>query len=115
MNVTIRNNLKSCDAQAPTEAMVNISAPNVSTPLAIGASIVRYQKLWIYPYKNIAAGLPVLNVGTVYVGKGANNVDILVNNGGPICYEFPLGQCGDLRSVTAQGGTAGDGVFISYT
>lgn len=116
MNVTVRNYLKSCDKQVPTEGVVVVTGANTATPLAVGSVAVKFQKLWLYPAKANTSGLLTPNTGTVYAGKTPNNQpDALASNGGPIKYEYPLGQCGDLTQVNIQAANIGDGVFYTYT
>lgn len=130
MNVTVQNYLRACALQKPMEALIVLAASNTLTQLTAylaananqvlvgalpsAAQPILYSKLWIYPFKAMAAsGQPTVNANNIWVGKTSKNTPDLIEPSitEPIKYEWPLGQCGDLRDIWISG-TATDGVFI---
>ena len=100
-------------------SQIDLVNSNVIQTVAANQKGFKWNKAWIYPASGIdAGGLLVANSADIYVGKrGAGKdctPDLLTPTDGPIKYELPVGQVLRLEDIIVQG-TAGDGVFISFT
>lgn len=78
-----------------------------------------FQKLWVYPGKAVVAGVITANGADIRVGKSGTAAtqylpDVLAAGDLPLKIELPLGQKMKLSQILIKG-TAGDGVFYSYT
>jgi hypothetical protein len=91
---------------------------NRITPLT-DESKLTFSKLWLYPASGASAGRLVANQNPIYVGKrGAGEPmtpDTLATDDLPLSVEILAGQPPmKLQDVIVQG-TAGDGIFFSFS
>lgn len=115
--IKFRNEPKAMEAAVPAEGIKVLATANVEA-LTDDATLF-FQKLWIYPAKAAVAGVLTANGADIRVGKSGGAAtqylpDLLTPSDLPISYELPLGQKMALSQVILKG-TAGDGVFYSYT
>ena len=122
--VKVKNDPDAMEASQPTEGLYILTGTNDIEQIA-AASAAFFQKLWLYPAKAVTAGTGILtaNVGNVSLGKSGAAAagkqqycpDLLTPaNINGMSYELPLGQKMLLSQIIITG-TAGDGVFYSYT
>jgi hypothetical protein len=103
-------------AKSTSVTLTGTAASNITATVIKTAF---WQKLWLYPIKSFAAGVPTANGASIRLGKsGAVTTqylpDTLAATDVVIGYSLPDGQKMHINQILVRG-TAADGVFAQFT